>query len=100
MADMAPRELVLAVITHQDPDRVPLDIGGGASTSIVVEGYERLKDRWGMTAPPCVLSEIFRVARLDEDARARLGSDCRPLTGRAFANWSPPPCESDTFNDM
>ena len=40
---MTSRERVLAAINHREPDRVPLDIGGGGSTSIVVEGYEKLK---------------------------------------------------------
>ncbi len=45
MAEMTPRERVWAVVNHREPDRVPLDIGGGASTSNVVEGYENLKER-------------------------------------------------------
>lgn len=45
MAEMTPRERVWAAVNHQEPDRVPLDIGGGSSTSIVVEGYENLKER-------------------------------------------------------
>jgi uroporphyrinogen decarboxylase len=100
MADMTPRERVLAAINHQEPDRVPLDIGGGSSTSIVVEGYERLKRHWGLPAPTRILNEIFRVAHLDEEAMIRLGSDCRPLTGKAFANWSPRPSEPGTFVDI
>ena len=43
MAEMTSRERVWAALNHQKPDRVPLDIGGGASTTIVVEGYEKLK---------------------------------------------------------
>ena len=45
MAEMTPRERVWAAVNKQEPDRVPLDIGGGSSTSIVVEGYEDLKER-------------------------------------------------------
>lgn len=100
MAEMTSRERVLAAVNHQEPDRVPLDIGGGSSTSIVVEGYERLKQHWGLKAPPRILNEIFRVARLDEEAMARLGSDCRPITGKPLANWSPPPSEPGTFIDI
>ena len=97
---MTSRERVLAAINHQEPDRVPLDIGGGSSTSIVVEGYERLKRHWGINAPPRVMSEIFRVAWLDEEAMLRLDSDCRPLSGKPLANWSPPPSEPGTFIDL
>ncbi len=45
MAEMTPRERVWAAVNHQEPDRVPLDIGGGTSTSILVEGYEKLNIR-------------------------------------------------------
>ena len=43
MTEMTPRERILAALNHEEPDRVPLDIGGGSSTSILVEGYEKLK---------------------------------------------------------
>jgi uroporphyrinogen decarboxylase len=43
MAKMTSRERVRAAIHHREPDRVPLDIGGGNSTTMVVESYERLK---------------------------------------------------------
>ncbi len=35
MAEMTSRERVQIALNHQEPDRVPLDIGGGASTTIV-----------------------------------------------------------------
>ena len=41
--EMTSRERVLNAINHQEPDRVPLDIGGGSSTNIVVEAYEKLE---------------------------------------------------------
>ena len=43
MAEMTSRERVIAALGHQEPDRVPLDIGGGLSTTLVSEGYENLK---------------------------------------------------------
>jgi len=100
MAEMTPRERVWTALNHQEPDRVPLDIGGGASTSIVVEGYENLKERWSVPGETGILSKIFRVARLDESVMQRLGSDCRPLGIRPPANWTPPPAEPGTFTDM
>jgi uroporphyrinogen decarboxylase len=100
MAEMTPRERVWAALNHQEPDRVPLDIGGGASTSIVVEGYEKLKQRWGVPGETRILSKIFRVARLDESVMQRLGSDCRPLGIKPPANWTPPSAEPGTFIDM
>jgi uroporphyrinogen decarboxylase len=100
VAEMTPRERVWAAVSHQEPDRVPLDIGGGSSTSIVVEGYERLKERWRVPGETKIMNKIFRVARLDEKVMQRLGSDCRPLGIKPAANWTPPPTEPGTFIDM
>ncbi|GAB4538974.1 MAG: uroporphyrinogen decarboxylase family protein [Anaerolineae bacterium] len=100
MAEMTPRERVWAAVNHQEPDRVPLDIGGGSSTSIVVEGYEKLKAKWGVSGETRIMNKIFRVARLDESVMQRLGSDCRPLGIKPPANWTPPPAQPGTFIDM
>jgi uroporphyrinogen decarboxylase len=100
MAEMTPRERVWAAINHQEPDRVPLDIGGGTSTSIVVEGYEKLRQRWGVLEETRILNKAFRIARLDESVMQRLGSDCRPLGIKPPVNWTPSPTTQGTFTDM
>lgn len=100
MAEMTPRERVWAAVNHQEPDRVPLDIGGGSSTGVVVEGYERLKEYLGISGQPREMNKIFRVALADESVMQRLGSDCRPLGLRPPANWTPPPAEPGTFIDL
>jgi uroporphyrinogen decarboxylase len=99
MSAMTPRQRVRAALNHEEPDRVPLDIGGGLSTSVVAEGYERLKGFLGIRAETRLLSKAFSVARLDETVMQRLGSDCRPLTGKGPANWTPPPSEPDAYVD-
>ena len=78
MAEMTPRERVWAALNHQEPDRVPLDIGGGASTTVIEEGYENLKEHLGVKAEPRILNKIFRMARLDESVMQRLGSEFMP----------------------
>ena len=101
MDRMTPRERVLAALNHQEPDRVPIDIGGGASTSIVVEGYDKLKKSLGiLTEKTGILSETFRVARLDEAVLQRLGSDIRPLRAKSASGWTPPPSPPGTSVDI
>jgi uroporphyrinogen decarboxylase len=101
MAEMTPRERVWAAVNHQEPDRVPLDIGGGTSTTIVIEGYEKLKQHWGIQRETVVMNKAFRLARLDEEVMVRLGSDTRPLTIKGPANWKPPVDEDpDLFTDL
>jgi uroporphyrinogen decarboxylase len=101
MAEMTPRERVLAAINHLEPDRVPLDIGGGNSTSIMVEGYDSLKQYLGISAETREVNKIFRVAGLDERVMQGLGSDCRPLRIGPPSQWEPPPPpELGTFVDL
>jgi len=100
MVEMSPRERVMTALNHQEPDRVPIDIGGGSSTSIGIEGYEKLKQYLGVPAEPRVLNKAFRIARLDESVMKRLGSDCRPLVAKPPLQWTPPPSREGTFIDM
>ena len=90
MAAMTPRQRVEAALHHQEPDRVPLDIGSGTSNSLVIEAYDRLKAYWGTPTPTRVMAETTRVAHLDEETMARLGSDFRPLRLRGPSRWTPP----------
>lgn len=100
MAQMTSRERVTAALNHQEPDRVPIDIGGGTSTTLVVEAYDNLKRYLGVEAGETkTLSKQYRSARLDDVVMQRLGSDCYPLRGRSPANWQPPASEPGTFVD-
>jgi uroporphyrinogen decarboxylase len=100
MAEMTPRERVIAALNHQEPDRVPLDIGGGLSTTLVVEGYENLKKHFGIKSGTEMLSKMYRLVKLDENVMEKLGSDVRPLNPGPPTNWTPPPSETGTFIDI
>jgi uroporphyrinogen decarboxylase len=99
MTEMTSRERVGAAISHIEPDRVPLDIGGGRSISIAVEGYEKLKQYLGISGETHKLSEIFRISKLDESITQRLGSDCYPIVTKSPLIWRPPPSEPGTLVD-
>jgi uroporphyrinogen decarboxylase len=103
MAEMTSRERVIEAINHREPDRVPLDIGGGGSTSIVVEGSERLKKHLGMgleSGETQYLSKNFRIARLDESVMLQLGADCRSISIKPPVNWKQPRSEPGTYTDI
>lgn len=99
MAEMTSRERVSTALAHQEPDRVPLDVGGGQSTSLSIEAYERLKRHLAISAPSEYLNTTFRVARLDEETLTRLGSDVRPVTLRTGSGPSGPPARTQPAGD-
>jgi len=101
MSEMTSRERVVATINHHEPDRVPFDFGGSVSTSIVVEGYDRLKAYLGIDGPTVEMQKTFRVARVDEAVMERLGSDCRAVRLKPAAEVeSAVPAEPGTFTDL
>jgi len=59
MAKMTPRERVQAALRHEEPDRVPLGIGGGNSTTLLVETYESLKEYLDISAPTRIMSKAM-----------------------------------------
>ncbi len=96
MAKMTPRECVQAALRHEEPDRVPLDIGGGNRTTLLVETYENVKECLGLSAPTRIMSQAFRSAELDEETLVLLGSDVRPVGTKPPKNWKPLASEPGT----
>jgi len=71
---MKPRERVEAALGHREADRVPLDFGG-SNTSIAIEGYDRLVQHLGLSAPATVHREL--VADPAETVLERFRVDTR-----------------------
>lgn len=57
MEPMTSRERVLATLNHQEPDMVPIDLGGVVTTSISRAGSEKLKVYMGITADDEITSQ-------------------------------------------
>jgi uroporphyrinogen decarboxylase len=76
---MTHRERVLAAISHRQPDRVPLDMGGTRDSSIVVEGYERLKKHFGVQDENRLCDRMMRVVHVDEKILKALDIDVRAV---------------------
>ncbi len=74
-----PRERVLAAIHHEEPDRVPIDLGGTGSSSIVIDAYDRLKKHLGLEHETAVMSKLNHLAMPDEAVLQRFGVDTRPI---------------------
>jgi hypothetical protein len=63
---MKPRERIIAALEHQEPDRVPLDLGG-INTSLMVETFKNFLNYIGM---PCrdfkLRSKIWQTVQIPE----------------------------------
>jgi len=71
---MKPRERMLTALRHQEPDRVPIDLGGN-STGIEVEAYNRLKDLIGFKGETKTF--VRDHVEVDEPILERFGVDTR-----------------------
>mgnify|MGYP001143880420 CR=1 FL=1 len=77
MTSMTHRERVLAALSHEEPDRVPMDLGSTIDSSIVVEGYGRLKAHFGVEAENVLTNRMMRVVDVDERVLRALDIDTR-----------------------
>jgi uroporphyrinogen decarboxylase len=76
---MTARERVIAALSHEQPDFVPLDLGGTRDSSIIVEGYERLKRHFHITSKTSVLSRMLGAVHVDEAVLRKLSIDTRGI---------------------
>ncbi len=89
---MTPRERVLAALSHQQPDRVPIDFGSHRSSGIAALAYPKLREALSLPPKPIrVYDPVQQLAIIDEDVLDRFGVDTIEL-GRGFAledaHWS------------
>ena len=79
---MTPRQRVLAALNHQEPDRVPIDLGG-FQTGIHRVAYERLIGHLGLDEEVAILDPVQQLAKPSEAVLERLRVDTRYLTTNA-----------------
>lgn len=73
---MNSRERILAVINHQQPDRIPIDFGATGQTGISVSAMYRLRDYLGLPQKDLDVFEICQMLGVvDEDLRTVMKSD-------------------------
>ncbi len=99
---MTSRERVLQALSHQEPDRPPIDLSGHRSSGISAIAYPKLRKALGLEpALPRVYDIIQQLAVVDEDVLRRFEVDTMEM-GRGFsreaedwAEWTLPdgsPC--------
>lgn len=87
MASLSHRERMLRALNHQEPDRVPLDLGGTRSTSLVVEAYDKLERHLGGKEPHRIFSKWLNIAHPSEAMLARFDIDTRSVSQGSPDNW-------------
>jgi hypothetical protein len=94
---MTSRERVAKALAHQQPDRVPVDIGSTAVTGIHVSAVTRLRDAiLGSGRGPVKVIEPYQMlGEVDAELRAALGIDVvglmtrKTLFGFENRDWKP-----------
>jgi uroporphyrinogen decarboxylase len=97
MRKMTPRERLLKAINHQQPDRVPVDLGATRQSGIAASAYHRLKRYLGIQTPTRVVDLIQFLAEVEQPILDRLGVDVvgvfRPETNPGLGvrreHWKP-----------
>ncbi len=76
---MTGRERILAALRHEEPDRIPLDIGGANACGIMLPAYRNLVRLAGLKVEPRVREFAEQLAWMDEETCLFLGVDTRRL---------------------
>ncbi len=74
------RERVLAALRHQEPDRVPIDLGGTGDSTIMAVAYQDFRRHLGLAPSTTRVADVAQqTAVVEEDVRQALGIDLRPV---------------------
>jgi uroporphyrinogen decarboxylase len=75
---MTPRERVMLALNHQEPDRIPIDLGGTIVSSIAKSSYIALKEYLGQPVEEIkMLDYVQQLPYVDEALMERFGVDFR-----------------------
>jgi len=93
---MTSRERVQLTLAHEEPDRVPLDLGSSLVTGIQASAYAGVKKALGISQGEVRVYEPFQMlAEVEEPVRRALGVDVCGITlpdtifGYKNENWKP-----------
>ena len=73
---MTSRERVIKAINHEEPDRVPLDLGASYTSGISACALYRLREYYGLEKRPIGLTDPAQLlGQMDDDIVERMGID-------------------------
>ena len=81
------RQRVLTSLRHEEPDRVPLDLGGTVDSTIMAVAYGRLREHLALGPGRIRVADVYQhTALVEEDVRRALGIDVL-LAGDEPTRW-------------
>ena len=84
---MDSRERVLRAVNFENPDRVPVDLGGIRASGINAVVYDKLKKRMGIGTPTRIHDNMQILAEIEMEVVDRLHVDVLPLEPMT-ARWA------------
>lgn len=81
---MNSRERVLKAINHEEPDRIPIDLGGSIVTGIMAGALVSLRQHLGMTGPVKVIDVFQMLGEVTADLVERFQVDVLPVQPEAI----------------
>ncbi|MBU4313335.1 MAG: hypothetical protein KJ821_00860 [Actinobacteria bacterium] len=81
------RERVIATLNHNEPDRIPLDLGGTIVSSITKNAYIVLKKYLGLEIEKVkILDHVQQLPYIDEELLQKLNVDIRMISADYNSN--------------
>ena len=87
------KERVLAALNHQEPDRVPVDLGGSDASGITAIAYNNLKSYLGIKGGRTrVFDPYQQIVDVEEEVLQAVESDVRSIMIQPKSWKSCPAC--------
>jgi uroporphyrinogen decarboxylase len=93
------RERVIKALSHQEPDRVPFDLGSTANSSIHLLGYQKLKAYFGVEAEDTIIHKMMQTVAVHESILQSLDIDLRYVGYGASERRPDIPVGEDGYQD-
>jgi len=95
---MTSRERISAALRHEEPDRIPVDLGASESSGIMGIAYNALRVHLGLGRRTQIYDISQVIAKVEEPILDRVGADALPLLTepRRWKRWTlqdGSPCE-------
>lgn len=99
-AEMTPRERVKAALNHEEPDRVPIDLGQAIGDGITTIAYRNLRRHLGLPEVEIRIQHKFaQEAWPDEDVLRRFRVDFRRIEPGSPDGWQDTPTDERSYAD-